>query len=114
MGFGKYASSTYAHVSQNYQAYTEWCCQSTQEGEVSWRLARFVDWVFNSTASETETASASQAPLSKRPEVDSNSDGPESVSEGSFMPVEWPTDKESRIAALEAVFACLKAESSAP
>ena len=45
MGFGKFASRTYADAAQTEVNYVTWCCQTAREGDCSVYLQRFVNWV---------------------------------------------------------------------
>ena len=45
MGFGKFASRTYADVAQTEVNYVTWCCQTAREGDCSVYLRRFVNWI---------------------------------------------------------------------
>ena len=45
MGFGKFSAMTYRHVLENEVKYVEWAKQTSQEGDCSPYLCRFVRWV---------------------------------------------------------------------
>ena len=47
MGFGMHGSKTMKEVYESYKEYTRWCQETASEGETSWRLSRYVNFVEN-------------------------------------------------------------------
>ena len=75
MGFGKFAAMTYRHVYENEVKYVEWAKMTSQEGDCSPYLRRFVRWVneyadyedelVTHTPAKPESAKKKDSPMKK-------------------------------------------------